>query len=250
MVKSVLDSFLHKLQMRRWRKAGDSVTVLSLPVLHELRRLAATERQRIDRFTGLAAARLDAAQRPASVPQAPAGSDWVHRPDLWSGPVWPQGVVNPADRFHLGRDAKLFHDAKTFDLCLRQVPGLARAPYGLVLEVFGFDGSFLSLVVDCPPESVQGLKRRHIVQVDARVEAEAPQAGFMRLNILHGPNVEQITRDLPEGPDMTVEFDLAYHELNEKRIDSMWLDVILDRPRMNRVILADLVLSRRPRAEF
>jgi hypothetical protein len=46
-----------------------------------------------------------------------------------------------------------------------------------------------------------------------------------------------------------VEFDLAYTKLNEKRVDSMWLDLIFEGPQMNQVTLRDLTLSRRPRAD-
>jgi hypothetical protein len=57
-------------------------------------------------------------------------------------------------------------------------------------------------------------------------------------------------RELPLNDTVPmVEFDLAYTKLNEKRVDSMWLDLIFEGPQMNQVTLRDLTLSRRPRAD-
>jgi hypothetical protein len=47
-----------------------------------------------------------------------------------------------------------------------------------------------------------------------------------------------------------VEFDLAYSNLNEKRVESAWIDLIFESPQMNRVALRDLTLSRRRRAQL
>jgi len=47
-----------------------------------------------------------------------------------------------------------------------------------------------------------------------------------------------------------VEFDLAYTKLNEKRVESMWVDLIFEGPEMNQVTLRDVTFSRNPRAEL
>ena len=44
-----------------------------------------------------------------------------------------------------------------------------------------------------------------------------------------------------------VEFDLAYSQLNEKRIERAWIDLIFENPQMSQVILRDLTFGRRPR---
>ena len=122
------------------------------------------------------------------------------------------------------------------------------------MDVFRFDGSFLSLVVELPEDSVQGLERRHIVRMTTVVEAEKPLEIFARLNIKNGPNVEQIVRELPinatEADEVNVEFDLAYTKMNEKRVERMWLDLIFEGAQMNQILLRDLALTRRPRAEI
>ena len=47
-----------------------------------------------------------------------------------------------------------------------------------------------------------------------------------------------------------MEFDLAYSNLNEKRVERAWIDLIFEGPQMNQIILRDLTFSRRPRAQL
>ena len=83
------------------------------------------------------------------------------------------------------------------------------------------------------------------------VELEKPLEIFARLNVRHGPNTEQIVRELPiYQDDVMVEFDLAYTKLNEKRVESMWVDLIFEGPQMNQVTLRDVTFCRTPRAEL
>ena len=56
---------------------------------------------------------------------------------------------------------------------------------------------------------------------------------------------------LPEqGRDKVAEFDLAYADLNDKRIERAWVDLILNDASMTRIVIRDVVVSRRPRAEL
>ncbi|MEC9199625.1 MAG: DUF6478 family protein, partial [Pseudomonadota bacterium] len=48
----------------------------------------------------------------------------------------------------------------------------------------------------------------------------------------------------------TVEFDLGYSNINEKRLESAWVDLIFERARMNQITIRDLTFCRRPRAEL
>ncbi len=164
------------------------------------------------------------------------------------------GLSSVQNQSQLGEEVTLFHDCAFSELTLRQLRNTREAdlaPYGLRMDVFKFDGSFLSLVIDLPPEAVQGLKRRHLLRMDTIVEMEKPLEIFARLNIKHGPNTEQIVRELPlHEEDIMVEFDLAYTKLNEKRVEKAWLDLIFEGPEMNQVVLRDLTFSRRPRAEL
>lgn len=154
----------------------------------------------------------------------------------------------------LGHEVTLFHDCRFSELTLRQLRSQREsdlAPYGLRLDVFKFDGSFLSLVIDLPPEAVQGLTKEHLIRLDAVVEMEKPLEIFARLNIQHGPNTEQLVRELPlHEEEIMVEFDLAYSRLNEKRIERAWIDLIFEGPEMNQVTIRDVTFSRRRRAQL
>lgn len=87
--------------------------------------------------------------------------------------------------------------------------------------------------------------------MDVIIELEKPIEIFARLNIKNGPNTEQIVRELDLTQEQTVvEFDLAYSNLNERRIEGAWLDLTFEGPEMNQVVLRDLTFSRRPRAQI
>jgi hypothetical protein len=159
-----------------------------------------------------------------------------------------------AGKSTLSDGVTLFHDSNCAEITLRQLRNLRAediAPYGLRMDVFRFDGSFLSVVVDLPDAAIQGLKRTHILRVGSIIELERPLEIFVRLNIRHGPNTEQIVREMPvDTGDLTVEFDLAYANINEKRVEKAWIDIIFEGPDMNQVTLRDLTFCRRPRAQL
>ena len=154
----------------------------------------------------------------------------------------------------LGDEVTIFHDCQISELTLRQLRNTREAdlaPYGLRMDVFRFDGSFLSLVLNLPSSACDGLLKRHLVRMEAIVEVEKPLEIFARLNVRHGPNTEQIVRELPIYDDtVMVEFDLAYTKLNEKRVEALWIDLIFEGPEMNQVTIRDVTFSRNPRAEL
>ena len=118
------------------------------------------------------------------------------------------------------------------------------------IDVFAFSGTFLSLVLDLPKAAIAGLKRSHIIGVHSLVETAQSARIFARLNLKHGPNCEQIVREVcPDRPDALTGFDLAYTQLNEKRLEKAWLDLIIEKPRANRIVLHSLTCHRKPRAE-
>jgi len=184
----------------------------------------------------------------------PADADWAWRPELWRGPLPTPGMSSVPTKSMLGSEVTLFHDCAFSELTLRQLRNRRAedlAPYGLRMDVFRFDGSFLSLVIDLPETAVQGLLRRHLIRVETIVEMEKPLEIFARLNIKHGPNTDNIVRELPlNEQEVAVEFDLGYSTINEKRVERAWLDLIFEGPEMNQVTIRDLTFSRRPRAEF
>lgn len=211
-------------------------------------------RRHLDRVLQVADARLAVPSFGAGLPQMPLGTDWSWRPDAFRGPLVEPGAIASGPRTALGEAAALYHDCPLGEVVVRQIRNQApedRAPFGLTLDVFGFRGSFLSLALNLPPAAIEGLRSRHLVRAELVLDCDRPVKAFARLNIKHGPNLAQPVSALPEaGRDKLAEFDLAYADLNDRRIERAWLDLIVDDPAMTRIVIRDLVVSRRPRAEL
>ncbi|SFL18292.1 DUF6478 family protein [Shimia haliotis] len=241
-------------QSRYWARNARKAAQTDLPLLRRQRRRARGLRMHLDTLISVAESRLALPIIGSNSFPKPHGTDWSWRPAVWREPIPVKGRAAVENKETLGDEVTLFHDCRISELTLRQLRNTSEkdlAPFGLRMDVFRFDGSFLSLVVDMPPEAVDGLRRNHVIRMDTIVEMEKPLEIFARLNIRHGPNTEQIVRELPlQAEDIRVEFDLAYSNLNEKRVEKMWIDLIFEGPEMNQVILRDLTFSRRPRAEF
>jgi len=250
----MIDSLFHRRILRRWGKIARKVDKLSLGALRLLRTRAREIRRHLDRVIYVAEGRLTLPAMGSNAIIKPLHTDWAYRPELWRGPISPLGMVAVESRTEYGNEVKVFHDCNVTELTLRQLRNNREsdlAPFGLRMDVFRFDGSFLSLVVELPDNAVNGLERRHLIRLTTVVEVEKPLEIFARLNIKHGPNVEQIVRELPLGDEeVMVEFDLAYTKMNKKRLERMWLDLIFEGAEMNQIMLRDVVLTRRPRAEM
>ena len=245
---------LHSGLARYWARNARKASETDLATLRAQRRRARTLRQHLDTLIAVSESRLALPIIGSNAFPKPHGTDWSWRPALWREPIPAKGRAAVQNKEMLGEEGTLFHDCRIAELTLRQLRNHREkdlAPFGLRMDVFRFDGSFLSLVIDLPQEAVSGLKREHVVRMDTIVEMEKPLEIFARLNIRHGPNTEQIVRELPlQAEDIRVEFDLAYSNLNEKRVEKMWIDLIFEGPEMNQIVLRDVTFSRRPRAEF
>lgn len=248
---SYLDRLLVRRSLDRWRAAADRAGAADPSTLRALRSEGRQLRRQIDRALHAVEGRLARGGGVPAIPK-PILADWAWRPELWSGPVTPPGLAAVASRTGFGAEAKIFHDCADSELTLRQIANVRPtdlAPHGLRIDVFRFDGSFLSLVLDLPAPGLHGLGAGHVVRLDVAVETERPLEIFARLNLRHGPNADEIVRELPKGAtEATVEFDLGYTRLADRQVEAAWLDLIFEGPQMNQVVVRDLTLSRRPRA--
>jgi Family of unknown function (DUF6478) len=251
---SILDRVLQRRVQRRWAEIADTAPGMDLEQLHGLRSRARSLRRHLDRVIHLAEHRLALPVIGSHAMRKPLGTDWAWRPMMWHGPIPVPGLSSAPAKAQICDGATLFHDCRRSELTVRQLRNSRAqdiAPFGFRMDVFRFDGSFLSLVLDLPEEAARGLKLKHLIRMDVIVEMEKPLEIFARLNIKHGPNVEQIVRELPlNEEEVMVEFDLAYTKINEKRVERLWVDLIFEGPEMNQIILRDVTFSRRPRAEF
>jgi len=248
----ILDRLFHYRALNHWRQYARQADLAPLSDLRRQRNRARQLRAHLDRLIHVAEGRLAMPQIGSSFFPKPHGTDWSWRPNLWRGPLSEPGISSAASKSMLGDQVQVFHDCAYSELTLRQLRNTREqdlAPFGLRMDVFKFDGSFLSLVIELPADAAEGLTRQHLMRVDTIIETEKTQEIFLRLNIKHGPNTEQMVRELPLGDTAAVvEFDLAYSRLNEKRIEKIWLDLIFESPDMNQVILRDLTFSRHHRA--
>ncbi|WP_397542593.1 DUF6478 family protein [Roseovarius salis] len=251
---SWLEWFANRRALTLWRRAAKHAGAYPVAQLRRKRAEARRLRHELNEFIAAADYRLALPVIGTRTFPKPHGTDWAWRPALWREPLAVPGRSSVESNTRLGDELILFHDCRHSELSLRQIRNRREedlAPFGLRMDVFNFDGSFLSLVLDLPQAAVDGLTRSHLIRVDTIVEMEKPLEIFARLNIKHGPNTEQIVRELPLTEEVVmVEFDLAYSKLNEKRIERAWIDLIFENPQMSQVTVRDLTLSRRPRAEF
>lgn len=249
-----IERLLFRQTLRRWARLAEHSAGLDLEELHRQRQRARSLRRQIDRVIFEADHRLALPMIGPNAIRRPLGTDWAWRPDPWCGSIPVPGFSSAPGKAAICDGVTLFHDCRQSEVTLRQLRNTRAsdlAPFGVRMDVFRFDGSFLSLALDLPKAAAEGLKLRHLIRLDVIVEMEKPLEIFARLNIKHGPNVEQIVRELPLGDaEVMVEFDLAYTKVNEKRVERLWVDLIFEGPEMNQIILRDVTLSRRPRAEL
>jgi hypothetical protein len=253
-----LDPFLERAlfqrSLSRWGRLADAAGAMPLDALKGHRTKARGLKRQIDRLLHQADRRLALPLIGSAAIRTPLGTDWSWRPDLWSGPIPSPGHAAVPVRHQLCDGLTVFHDCKQSEMTVRQIRNVREtdlAAFGLRMDVFRFDGSYLSLVIDLPPDAIRGLGLRHVIRFACLLELEKPLAIFARINVKHGPNVEQIVRELPvQDGEVVAEFDLSYTKLVEKRAERIWIDLIFEGPEMNQIILRDVTLARRPRAEL
>lgn len=253
-LQDVMDRLVHRRILARWQRLAEAAPDADLDGLRKLRGRARALRRHLDQAIHEAEHRLALPVIGPNPIRKPWGTDWAWRPDLWRGPIPVPGLAAVPGRMTVAEGATIYHDCRRSELTFRQIRNSRAAdiaPFGFRIDVFRFDGSYLSLAIDLPEEAAQGLRMTHLIRVDAIVEMEKPLEIFARLNVKHGPNVEQVVRELPLGDEeVMVEFDLAYTKIDERRVERLWIDLIFEGPEMNQIILRDLTVTRRPRAEL
>lgn len=248
------DKLIFSRALARWDKAVALAPVMELENLRAHRQHARQLRTKLDEVIHVADSRLALPRIGSDAFARPPGTQWSWRPNMWRGPLPRKGRAGIETKSKFGDEVTIFHDCKNSEITLRQLRNTREedlAAFALRMDVINFDGGFLSLVLDLPLEATAGVSRRHVIRMDALLTLERKIEVFARLNIKHGPNTEQITVEMPtDREDVTVEFDLAYADINEKRVERLWLDLIFGTPAMNQVTLRDLTFCRYPRAEL
>lgn len=238
---------------RTLKKIADLVPVMDDRALRRARRSLRDIQKSVGRATRVADARLALPSIGSHVIDLPLHTNWSYRPVAWREPLELSGHCAPKNNTPLGPELAIFHNCPAAELTMRQRRNKDPddlAPFALYVEVFGFEGSFLSLANAFPEEGIVGLKRRHLIRLGYSFHIEQPIDIFARLNVRHGPNTEELVREIPrDGSGSFVEFDLGATNIDENRIDAVWVDLIFEKPLMNAIEIRDLNFSRRPRAE-
>ena len=251
-VRNFFDAWRNQRNLKWWDRQSHDASTMDLAELHDLRARARLLHNRVSKLNHVAVSRLTLPVIGSKAIKKPQGTEWAHRPEAWSGPVSPSGMSSVASKSKIGHELALFHDCNASEMTLRQVRNNREedlAPFGIQLDVFKFEGSFLSLAVQMPETAVEGLKKEHIIRLTLIVDSERPQEMFARLNLRHGPNTEQIVRELDLSTrEMFVEFDLFYTNFKEVRAQSLWFDLIFESPSMNQITIRDISIIRRRRA--
>jgi hypothetical protein len=180
-----------------------------------------------------------------ALPPQPLHTDWAWRGGLWAdeGPL-PAG--NLAGGAEVAPGCKLFHDDPAARIEMHRPEG-GSAPYPVAIEVGSFAGSFLSLAIDLSPAAIAGFRRRQLVRAETLVDAPAARDIYLRLNIRAAANTERLPQTIHTGEPETLEFDLFHAQFFEGAVEAAWVDVIFTAPAPGRIVIRDLVLSRRPR---
>ena len=179
---------------------------------------------------------------------------WSWRPELWtvtcpsrSGPVVQSGA-------RLTSNTKVFFDGGDCTVIFKQLRNdisQGFAPYGVALELFQFDVSFLSLTIDLPDSLCGSFAKDELIGLSGEIFAERATGFTVRLNIKHGPNTEQLIQahDLNLS-NIGVEFDLEHLKTNVNRVEKIWFDLAFETPNFNRISLTDIAFSKCPRGEI
>lgn len=237
---------------------AESIDGMGPARVRRLRDEALELRTSLERFLIRADPRAERSRVALDALHLPGGTDWRWRPGFMAGRISPRGIAGPETGARLGDGAAIWHDCPERALVLDQIinPGATElSPFGIRLEVFGFAGSFLSLSIDLPVSALEGLTRNHVLRLETGILAERAIQVYARLNIGHGPNIDEVTLALArfapgQHSRQVTEFDLAYTEMNERRLEKIWLDLIIESPRMSAVEIREMFFSRHLRAEF
>lgn len=88
--------------------------------------------------------------------------------------MYPSGIAAVESKQKIGSEVTIFHDCNQSELSFRQVRNTNEdnfAPFGLRMDVFNFDGSFLSLAIEMPKNTVEGLRRSHLLRLDMIIDS-------------------------------------------------------------------------------
>ena len=114
-----------------------------------------------------------------------------------------------------------------------------------------FTGDFLSLAFAAPDAAVQGMTKFTLFQCDMMTVVDHQVIFHLRLNVQYAATVATFTQAVKtSGDHVCATFNLGFHRFEVGEFSKIWLDVMIDSPHHNRIIINDLTLLRHPRGQF
>ncbi|MEL7215901.1 MAG: DUF6478 family protein [Pseudomonadota bacterium] len=254
-ITRALGTLLHRLYLRVLRRRRRAVAAGEMGRV-EARRIRRQAREMLGLVSDLErraddVLRGDGGQavelRPVELPR---DATLFHRPEMFMRPWRSSGLARPGTGAKLGADVTLHHDFAEPEFSVRQRPNPpdADAPFSVELEAYELSGTFLSFALALPASEARQTRKEDLIRLTFDMEMDLPLEIFARLNLRHGPNVEQIVREVDlNGREAFVEFDVFYSGFEPSRGKDIWIDLIFQTPSLNTIRLRDLTVLRRPR---
>ena len=125
------------------------------------------------------------------------------------------------------------------------------ARLGWVWPLMNLQGIFLSLAFAAPDAAVQGMTKFTLFQCDMMTVVDHQVIFHLRLNVQYAATVATFTQAVKtSGGHVCATFDLGFHRFEVGEFSKIWLDVMIDSPQHNRIIVNDLTLLRHPWGQF
>ncbi len=249
----MFDNVSKRLRQRPWQRAAKKVHSLPLKKLRPLVKDAKIMRSRLGNFISAGEQRLARPRINSNNFRHPPDADWQWRPSLWRFQVPDTWQNTAVDGARLSKDMSLFHDSDINEITIRQIRNtrdIDLAPFGVLIDVLEFSGQYLSYSINIPQSALDSLHKNHLICYSHMLVCEAPLDFYLRLNIEHGPNREELIQDFrSHKEELSVEFDLSETNVNPQFIKKAWLDVVFVGVRMNMIAIRDTTLSRCPGAQ-
>ena len=182
----------------------------------------------------------------------PVTTDWVWRPKLWHSTANP-ALSGLSSDTALSNEVKLFHYAQYAQITSRQIKQTAYqdAPaFGLSLDVYEFNGGYISLEIRLPHCVTETLSHRHLIRMDWHLTLTKPLRVFARLNIKkNGPNTTNIIVPLSINTKTKwAQFDLSTVKFAKRQLKNIWVDLIFGTLALNKISLQGIAFCRKRRA--
>lgn len=217
---------------RRRARAGDPAS---------FRRLLAERKAELDAIS----LEVEAQANASSAPEAKATEAvWSLRPACFHRRAEPGAWTDPPSGVRLDETVSVYHDGAA-QSALAQRPGRGRGPnrFEIWFESYEFDGAYLSFVASIP-KTLRRPRQGEKISVSLDLRASRPLKAFLRLHAQAGAGAETLYAEGELGDGSAwFDFDFSFVPFPLGADDTVWVDLILDRPRMVEFALRDFVIA-------